>query len=100
MCSLHTELPSLDIDVWIVSIYLAHHFISQSSDVTLGIHFSIDNKNTENMMVLNTDIAPLNLTISQSDTVKDMVDECSAHLKSFKCVARLLLFNLKQYKQM
>ena len=39
MCSLHTELPSLDIDVWIVSIYLAHHFISQSSDVTLGIHF-------------------------------------------------------------
>ena len=39
MCSLHAELPSLDIDVWIVSIYLAHHFISQSSDVTLGIHF-------------------------------------------------------------
>ena len=37
--SLHAELPSLDIDVWIVSIYLAHHFISQSSDVTLGIHF-------------------------------------------------------------
>ena len=84
MCSLHTELPSLDIDVWIVSIYLAHHFISQSSDVTLGIHFSIDNKNTENMMVLNTDIAPLNLSISQSDAVKDMVDECSALLEELQ----------------
>ena len=51
------ELPSLDIDVWIGKYLLSASFISQSSDVTLGIHFSIDNKNTENMMVLNTDIA-------------------------------------------
>lgn len=35
-------------------------------------------------MVLNTDIAPLNLSISQSDVVKDMVDECSALLEELQ----------------
>ena len=49
-------------------------------------------------MVLNTDIAPLNLSISQSDVVKDMVDECSALLEELQMCGASLLFNLKQYK--
>ncbi len=84
MRSIYTPLSSLDVNQLIVSTYLANHFMSQSSEVTLGIHFPMEYEKEDEMMLPNTSIAPLNMNIDQNATVESIITECHKILEGFK----------------
>ena len=59
----------------VISTYLANYFMSQSNHVALGIQLPLNYDKTDDMMLINTHVAPLSLNIEGSHSVETIMNE-------------------------
>lgn len=79
-----TQLSSFDIHRLAVSTYLAHHFMSQSNEVALNIHFPVANKQSELLMVPNSNVSPVCLYIDQHASVDSLLTAWTSAIHSLQ----------------
>ncbi|MCI2954787.1 amino acid adenylation domain-containing protein [Staphylococcus caprae] len=72
---LHAQVESFDMNRLVISTYLANYFMSQSNHVALGIQFPLNYDKTDDMMLINTHVAPLSLNIEGSHSVETIMNE-------------------------
>lgn len=78
------DLESFDMTRLVTSTYLANYFLSQSNQVTLGIHFPMEYDKTDDMMLLNTLVAPLSLNIDTTLSADVIMNEWELAIDDMK----------------
>ena len=76
------DLESFDMTRLVTSTYLANYFLSQSNQVTLGIHFPMEYDKTDDMMLLNT--PPLSLNIDTTLSADVIMNEWELAIDDMK----------------